>query len=90
MIVGEVAHRGSVRVERLVSDLIGGAPKSGPKKHGGAVRLRCGRVLGCAAKGRFGIGAFCPRVSVVMGDVSDIGESYRRAVPLVSISRLRE
>jgi hypothetical protein len=72
----KVASGGSVRVERVVSDVIGPLPKTAPKKLRG--RLGDGRVEDGAAEDRFGIGASCPRVSVVMGDVNDIGESYRR------------
>ena len=43
-----------------------------------------------AAEDRFGNGAQCPRVSVVLGDVIDIGESARRYAAAESISRLRE
>ena len=35
----------------------------------------CGKVEYGAAEDRCSIGAICPRVSVVMGYVSDIGES---------------
>jgi len=76
--VVKVTGRGCVRVERKVSGVIGPLPKTAPKKHCGTARLRSGRVEDGAAEDRFGIGAFCPRVSVVMGDVNDIGESYRR------------
>jgi len=60
----------------MVSGVIGPRPKTAPKKH--ALGFRGGRVEGGVAEDRFGIGAFCPRVSVVMGDVNEIGESYRR------------
>ena len=74
----EVAGGGSVRVERLVSGVIGPLPKNAPKKHTGAVWPSSGRLEDGAAEDRLGIGASCPRVSVVMGDVNDSGESYRR------------
>lgn len=35
---------------------------------------RCGKVRRGAAEDRSGNGALCPRVSVVLGDVIDIGE----------------
>ena len=35
----------------------------------------CGKVESGAAEDRSSNGAYCPRVSVVLGDVIDIGES---------------
>ena len=75
------------RVQRRVSEVIGPLPQIAPKKH---VCLRYGNVECGAAEDRCSNGAICPRVSVVMGNVIDIGESagrYRAAGP---ISRLRE
>ena len=59
--------------------LIGLRPKIAPKKHGrlAPLWLRCGRVERGAAEDRYSNGAYCPRVSVVMGDVIDIGESVK-------------
>jgi hypothetical protein len=46
-------------------------------------------VEGGAAEDRFGNGAYCQRVSVVMGDVIDIGESAWRFAATESMARLR-
>jgi hypothetical protein len=59
------------RKGRKGSVLIGCVPQSGPKKHD----CFCGIVEYGAAEDRSFIGAYCPQGSVVMGDVSDIGES---------------
>jgi hypothetical protein len=50
----------------------------------------CGKVESGAAKDRCGNGANCPRSSVVLGDVIDIGESAWRFAAAEPISRLRE
>jgi len=52
------------------------------------VRAGCGIVGFGAAEDRCSNGAYCPRVSVVLGDVIDIGESRRRLETGVAISRL--
>jgi hypothetical protein len=44
-------------------------------------RLRSGKLECGAEADRYGNGAYCPRVSVVMGDVIDIGESIWRLQP---------
>ena len=46
-------------------------------------------VEGGAAEDRCSNGAYCPRVSVVLGDVIDIGESAWRFTAAVPVSRLR-
>ena len=87
------ARHGWVRVERRVSEQIGSLiPPIARKKLSryGPLWLRCGKVVVGAAEDRSSSGAQCPRVSVVMGDVSDIGESVRRCAAAESISRLRE
>jgi hypothetical protein len=74
-----------------VSVVIGPLPQIAPKKH--CVPRPChrhGKVDGGAAEDRSGNGAQCPRVSVVLGDVIDIGESVWRFVAAGPISRLRE
>jgi hypothetical protein len=73
-------------IEGLVSEVIGPRPQIVPKKHG----ANCGKVEGGAAEDRCGNGAICPRVSVVLGDVIEIGESARRSATEGPISRLRE
>ena len=70
-----------VRVERPVSEQFRPlCPNIAPKKHvvEASLWLRCGKVEDGAAEDRYSIGAFCPPVSVVMGDVIDIGESAWR------------
>jgi hypothetical protein len=69
------------------SEVIGPLPQIAPKKHGVAC---CGKVECGAAKDRCGNGAKCPRSSVVLGDVIDIGESAWRFAAAEPISRLRE
>jgi len=76
----ETVNGGLVKVEREVSEIIGPLPKIAPKKHRmeSSLWLRCGKVECGAAEDRYSNGAYCPRVSVVMGDVIDIGESAWR------------
>ena len=52
--------------------------------------LRCGIVERGAGEDRLSNGAHCPRLSVVLGDVIDIGESALRDASAGPISRLRE
>ena len=55
--------------------------------------MRCsdyGIVESGAAEDRRSNGAYCPHVSVVMGDVIDMGESVWRCVTAEPISRVRE
>ena len=52
--------------------------------------LRCGKVESGAAEDRSDNGAFCPRLSVVLGDVIDIGESAWWFAAAGLISRLRD
>lgn len=68
------------------SEVIGLLPQIAPKKHW----VECCKVEGGAAKDRCGNGASCPRSSVVLGDVIDIGESAWRFAAAGLISRLRE
>jgi putative transposase len=54
------------------------------------VRSRCGKVEGGASEDRSCNGAHCPRISVVLGDVIDTGESRWQFQAAGAISRLRE
>jgi hypothetical protein len=93
---GERAQRAEVNLDEAAKELgvsvvIGPLPQIAPKKH--CVPRPChrhGKVDGGAAEDRSGNGAQCPRVSVVLGDVIDIGESVWRFVAAGPISRLRE
>jgi hypothetical protein len=49
-----------------------------------------GKVERGAGEDRYGNGAYCPRVSVVLGCVIDIGEPIGRCVAGWAVSRLRE
>ena len=69
-----------------MSEVIGPLPQIAPKKH----CVRCGKVECGAAEDRLDNGAYCPRMSVVLGDVIDIGESAWRFATAGQISRLRE
>jgi hypothetical protein len=71
-----------------VSEVIGPLPQIAPKNS--VVLLRCGEVECGAAEDRCSSGAYCPQVSVVRGDVIDIGESARQFATVAPISRLRE
>ena len=53
-------------------------------------RLKYGKVERSTGEDRFSNGAHCPRVSVVMGCVIDIGEPVPGRFGLVQASRLRE
>ena len=55
-------------------------------------RRRCvrGKVERGAGEDRYGNGAYCPRVSVVLGCVIDIGEPTGRCRAGWAVSRLRE
>ena len=64
--------------KRVVSEVIGPLPQIAPKKHG---RRRCGKVEAALRKTGMDNGAKCPLVSVVLGDVIDIGESAWRRKP---------
>jgi hypothetical protein len=50
----------------------------------------CGKVERGAGEDRYGNGAHCPRVSVVLGCVIDIGEPIGRCAAGWAVSRLRE
>jgi hypothetical protein len=70
-----------------MSVVIGPLPQIAPKKPGG---LRCGKVECGAAEDRSDNGAFCPRLSVGLGDVIDTGESAWWFAATGLISRLKD
>ena len=82
------------KLEQLRSDIRQGLAKYSARcrrsRRGNTAWSGCGKVEWGAAEDRFGNGAHCPRVSVVMGDVIDIGESAGQFAAVVPISRLRE
>ena len=63
--------------EGWVSEVIGGLPQIAPKKLS-VPELWQGRTWRC--EDRCSSGAYCPRVSMVLGDVIDIGESVWQRV----------
>jgi hypothetical protein len=70
-----------------MSEVIGSMPQIAPKKHPVALLWHSG---GGAGEDRSSSGANCPQMSVVLGDVIDIGESALRYASAGPISRLRE
>jgi len=85
----KVSDKGGLSVYGLAIQSARPARKSSRRNSWRDVGER-GKVERGAGEDRYGNGAYCPRVSVVLGCVIDIGEPIGRCAAGWAVSRLRE